>query len=149
MGILAQDKNQINLIYDPNSRLGKQALAYAKASGAAIRAINVASEEIGAAAWMEIQEQTGKPFSQLFAMDHPDSPSVDAGSLHPNDWLKILKKHPSILQNPIVSRGDQVIQLDQATDLLKFLEVDSAGLKKPSLGEKPTTDSQTDGESFI
>ena len=149
MGILAQDENQINLIYYSKSRLGKQALAYATASADPIRTIDVASENIGDAGWMEIQEQIGKPFSQLFAMDHPDAPSVDVGSLHPNDWLKILKKHPSILQNPIVSRGNQFMQLDQATDLLKFLGVDSAGLEKSSLGEEPTTDSQSEGESFI
>ncbi len=137
MSVLATDDNQLTLIYNSQTSLGKQALGYLQGSTKAIQDVDISQTRLGDTVWVSLQEKLSKPFEEILAVDHPDAPDTGSRDLHPDDWLKLLKENPVLLQNPIAVWGERIEQLKTPSDLTRFFEHDSAGIDKPSLGESP------------
>jgi len=70
-------------------------------------------------------------------------------NLNTDDWLKMIKNNPDILQNPIVINGDRYMLISHRSDILKFFGVDSSGLEKGFNHESPQTSSITKDETFL
>lgn len=63
--------------------------------------------------------------------------------------MKILQNNDQVLSHPIAINGKSTKQIANATDVLQFFGVDSAGLEKTMHTEDPTIKSTTNNEDFI
>lgn len=150
MGILANDKNQLNFIYSSGSKNGKQILAYVESMEKSVRSIDIANQNIGHALWVDIADKVGFKLGELFSMDHPDAPNVgNPEDFDTDDWLKLVDNNPDLLQNPIGIQGDRSKIFTSRASVMEFYGVDSAGLEKTFHTEAPITESQTEDEKFV
>lgn len=149
MSVLSTDKNMLTLIYSSESHLGKQVLGYVQGAGDALRTIDIAETNLGHAVWVTIADGLNKELGTLFTFENTDSEERDSSSFDTDDWLKLIDKNPELLQNPIAIKGDNFMQVTNRSEVLKFFEVDSAGLEKKGMDKDPTTQSTTKNESFI
>ncbi len=99
MGIFSTDKNQITLIYNSNTSIGKQTYAYVSDSKKKIRSINTAKNSLTSTQWVEIAEKLDIKIKQLINKKHPDYKSLYADniSLKRHDWLKIVEKYSHLV----------------------------------------------------
>lgn len=148
MSSIATDKRQLTLIYNSETRLGKQAYGYVQAADDRIRTVDISKDNLGDTVWVSVADGLKKPFDQILSKDHPDAPDVDHSNFDTDDWLKLLKKNPKMLQHPIAINGEDYMQLETPSHVLKFFDVDSAGLTHPPLGEQPPTEPKDD-EPFV
>lgn len=149
-GVFATNENQLTLIYSSASRMGKQTLGYVQATRDDLLAIDIAETKIGDTVWVSLADGLNKSLGDLFSTEHADSPDIaDSSSFDTDDWLKLINKNPSLLQHPIAVNGKNFMQVTNPSEVLKFMDVDSAGLEKHNLGDEPTTSSTTNDESFI
>ena len=150
MGVLEKGEDQLTYIYSSESDLGRKVLGYVEAIDMAIRTVDISRDNLGDAVWVEITDLLGIPFGELLATDHPDTPDMFRnGDFDTNGWLKVLKKNPVLLQDPIAINGNKAVVIKSRADILSFYDVDSAGLEQsPSSGE-PDISSTTEGETFV
>ncbi|MDC6351473.1 hypothetical protein PP178_07895 [Zeaxanthinibacter sp. PT1] len=148
MSVLATDKRQLTLIYNSETSLGKQTVGYVESSGDKIQMVDISKTSLGDTVWVSLAEGLNKPLGKLLATDHPDAPEIEGANFSTDDWLKLIKKNPVLLQQPIAVNGDDYLQVDTPSRILKFFDVDSSGLDKKPLGEEPSTDAN-DEEPFV
>ncbi|MEG3659561.1 ArsC/Spx/MgsR family protein [Arenibacter palladensis] len=150
MSVLARNENQITFIYSSLSNLGKQLLGYLEGAKKNVECIDIAQEKINDTIWLEVIENLGLPFREVFMDIDQHLPDLNGKeNFATDDWLKIINNNPVLLQRPIVINGDKAKLLSNRSEILHFFGVDSAGLKKRMAHEPPTTTSMTDEESFI
>ncbi|MDC6389041.1 hypothetical protein PP182_10140 [Maribacter sp. PR1] len=133
MGVIAMDKRQITLYYSSENSIGKQIHAYIQSSKKKNLAVDVSKTNVTGTQWAELADGLDKEIRDLVAQDHPDfleTYGENKQELEENDWLKILEKEPHLLKYPIALDGEDYIELESAASFKKFMEPDSAGLKK-------------------
>ena len=130
MSIISRDKNLIKIFYTSNSTIGKQTLAYLKSSFKDILEIDIEKTKVTGTQWVELAENLKCKVGDLIDKIHPDfEQNYDAKTnLSSQDWIKILDKHPSVLTYPIVIFGDDVYQVNNPSDVEKYIDDSSAGL---------------------
>lgn len=139
MGIISKDKRKITLYYHSGTSIGKQTLAYVKASEKKLHAVDIAKTKVTGTQWTELAYGLGKAISDLVNTEHPDFAKKFGNppqTMLQHDWLKILEHEPQLLKHPIVINGEDYTWIKSAADFKKYVEPDSAGLKKPPLGEQ-------------
>ena len=133
MGVIAKNKNKITLYYSSENTIGKQTYAYVTPSEERILAVDVSKTKVTGTQWAEIASNLNIHVGELIDQEHPDfveeygSEKVD---LDEHDWLRILEKKPSVLAYPIVIKGNNFLAIKNPSDYVKFIENDSAGIKK-------------------
>ena len=147
MSILARNKRQLTYIYSSLSHLGKQVLGYVLGTKKKIEIIDIAKEKISDTVWIEIAENLNLPFEKIFKTEQITNKNTD--NFNTDDWLKMIKKNPTLLQKPIAINGDKFMLISHRSEILKLFGVDSAGLEKGFNHEPPTTSSTTKDENFI
>ena len=125
MGVIATNKRELNLYYNPNSSVGMQTLAFVEASKYKVLAVDLTQTKVTGTQWAELAERLGKPIKALINTDHPDF--IHAyGKNHDlesdDDWLKVLENNPKVVTQPILVHGDQALQVSNPTMVLEFLE---------------------------
>ncbi|WP_034258220.1 arsenate reductase family protein [Altibacter lentus] len=146
MGVLARDDKQFTLIYSSETRVGTHALSYLQGIEDKLLAIDIAKTKVADTQWAEIAEAMGCKIGDL--VDKRKVEANDTSEFDSNDWLKILQNNHEVLSHPIAINGDHTLQIENATDVLEFFGVDSAGLKKTMHTEKPNIEKTTKGEKF-
>jgi arsenate reductase-like glutaredoxin family protein len=149
MSVLATNERQLTLIYNSASSLGQQTLGYVQAADAKVHTIDISKTKLGDTAWVSIAEGLQKPLHELLAKDLPELPVTEKADFDTDDWLKLLKKNPALLQKPIAVNGNKYMQVQTPSEVLKFFGVDSAGIKKKPLGEEPATKPDPDKDHFV
>ena len=150
MGVFATDKNLITYIYNSESVLGKKVLGYVNSIKEDCQVINIAEDSLPDTSWTEIATMAQKNLGELFSPEHPSNDSIDDDADFDTDgWLKIIKKNPTLLQKPLLIKGDVANQIHSRADIAQYFGVDSAGLEKHFDDENPTTSSQTENETFV
>src|SRR5680860_31487 len=149
MGVLAKNNRQFTYIYSSTSSIGKQGKGYAESLGDKVQILDISKTNLGNTIWVELAEKMGKNLKDLLSSEHPDAPDTQGSVFSADDWLKVLNKNPSALQNPILVNGDAYLQATTPSEILEFFAIDSAGLEKNPLGKEPTTSSTTDDVNFI
>lgn len=150
MPILSRHSNQLTFIYNSTSEIGKQSLAYIQASKLKLETIDLSKESIANSVWVEIIDQLQLNFKDVFSLSHPDAKGViDSQDFDTDDWLKIINKNPSILQKPIAINGDKAKVISNASQVLSFFGVDSAGLEKKFGFDPPHISKTTEDDSFV
>jgi len=147
MSILARNKRQLTYIYSSLSHLGKQVLGYVLGTKKKIEIIDIAKEKISDTVWVEIAENLNLPFEKIF--ETKQITNINTDNFITDDWLKMIKKNPTLLQKPIAINGDKFMLISHRSEILKLFGVDSAGLEKGFNHEPPTTSSTTKDENFI
>lgn len=137
---IATDDRQLTLIYNSETRLGRQAYGYVQAALDRIRTIDISKDTLGDTVWVSVSEGLQKPFDQILTKDHPDVPDVDHANFDTDDWLKLLNKNPKMLQHPIAINGEKFMQVGTPSHVTKFFDVNSAGLEQPPKQGEPPQD---------
>jgi len=118
---IASDKNQLTILFVEESSRAKQTLAYCQTAGIPIREINLSKTKITGTMITEIADKLGILVKDLVNPDHPIFMEFykDA-DLEDNDIIKIIHKHPDLLKQPIVIKGDKIELVETPTDVLKL-----------------------------
>jgi arsenate reductase-like glutaredoxin family protein len=146
MSVLARDDKQFTLIYSQNTRVGKHVLSYLQGIEDKLLAIDISKTKVADTVWAEIAEAMNCKIGDL--VDKRKVEADDTSEFSSNDWLKILQNNDEVLSYPIAINGNKTRQIKNATDVLEFFGVDSAGLKKTMLTDDPTISRTTNGEKF-
>ncbi|TYP75254.1 arsenate reductase [Aquimarina intermedia] len=150
MATIAKNERQLTLYYSSESSTGKQTAGYVQSSDQPISLVDITKQNPTPTHWTDLAEMVGKTVDQLIDKEHPDiSKEIQHADLEPNDWLKIIAKTPQVIKDPIAVMGERAKQIVTATEVLKFFDVDSAGIEKKPVGEEPTTTRTTKDENFI
>lgn len=140
MGVIARDENQITLIYSSESAIGKETRGYLRDSRIKSNEVDIAKDNVTGTEWAEIADAMGVQIGDLLTKEHPDVKNIKDVDLDQNGWIKMLDKNPEYLQKPILIKGETIVQLEQTTDILQYLEVDSEGIHKEPLHVLPPTE---------
>ncbi len=132
MGVISTDKSKITLIYNSKTSLGKQTFGYVNAAKKEILAIDTAKTNIPGTQWVEITDNLGIHISTLINKQHPNfqgsyNPDIE---LETNDWLKLIDKHPEIIENPVLILGSKFYKLENPSDFVNHIESDSAAVSR-------------------
>lgn len=121
MGEIATSNRQITLYYSSNSVRAKQALAYAKAEGLAIQAIDILKTPLTGTQIVELAKRLGIEVKDLINQDHPSySSKFEPHELSTDDWVKMIHHTPQIMKQPIALHGDKTILVETPSDMIKI-----------------------------
>jgi arsenate reductase-like glutaredoxin family protein len=146
MGVRSTNKRLFTLIYHPDTRIGKNTLAYIQAMDDKLLVIDLSKTKISDTEWVEIAEALHKKVGDL--VDTTKLNAKGTSEFTTDDWLKIIQKNPHIISHPIAINGTKTKQIKMETEVLNFFGVDSAGLEKTMHTEDPTISSTTKEENF-
>lgn len=149
MSVLATDDRQLILIYNGETSLGKQTLGYAEAAGDKVQTVDICKTKLGDTVWVSIADGLDMPLKSILDLDHPDAPDVKDADMSTDDWLKMLQHNPVLLQQPVAINGKKFMKVTTPSELLKFFDVDTAGLKQHPKGENPETKPSSEDDSFV
>lgn len=124
MGVISKDNRQIKLYYNSQSSLGKQTRAYIEASGRKILTIDISKTKVTGTQWLEITDKLNIKISELVNQKHPDFVKIYGDkelALEQEDWLKLIEKHPIIINYPIVINGKEFLQIKSPSQFAKHL----------------------------
>ncbi|WP_235817866.1 arsenate reductase family protein [Formosa haliotis] len=128
MGVLAEDEKQMTLIYNSETSIGKQTLAYAEASDKKLLSIDISKTKITGTQWAEIASHLGTTIPSLVDEEHPNfvkNYGDDYVNLSEEDWIKVLQNQPEVLTGCIVINGKESVLITNPSDIVKYLGVDS------------------------
>jgi arsenate reductase len=123
MGEIARNQRQITFYYNPDSSVAKKALGYLQEAEVPVLTINLLDKPLTGSQWLEIADGLGMEISELVLKDHPvfTKQYLDA-DLSVEDWLKIIRKHPEIVDQPIAVRGEKILLVRTPTEILQLLK---------------------------
>ena len=130
---LAANHRQIVLLYNSNQKSHREILAYAKAAGKYLLAVDVSKDKVAATVWTEIADVLQVNVTDLLHTDH-SSYENKYGKGHQIDdtgALKTLQKDPEMLLYPIAINGEKGIEVKLYNEMLKLFDVDTAAIKIP------------------
>ncbi|MDP3359200.1 MAG: hypothetical protein Q8S41_07605 [Lutibacter sp.] len=108
MGEIATSNRQITLYYSSNSVRAKQALAYAKAQGLAIQAIDILKTPLTGTQIAELANRLGLEVKDLVNQEHPAYISkFEPHELSSEDWIKMIQHNPEIMKRAITNFDTQ------------------------------------------
>ena len=146
MAVLATNYKQLIYIYSEDSSLGKRVLPYAKALVKDLRTININDEAIADTVWSEIAALLDCPLGDLFDSTQLSQSGQDAQDTYSAvDWLKIINKNPSVLQQPIVINGTKAKRIYEKHQIFSFFNPTGANFDKSPEAIKSANHKDTTG----
>jgi len=131
--MISKHRNQINLYYHPDYALSKKCLAIAEANKAVIYPIDISKTRISQTVWSEIAAKLNLKVVDL--MDSKHDVILDKFGKEPelDDFsaLKIIQKHPEVVDKPIAIRGDKIIRATHENDLMALQSKDTGDIRIP------------------
>lgn len=127
MGVIATNSREIKLFYNAETNKGMQTLAYLKSSKKKILDVDLSKTKVTGTQWTELAKLLGKPIKDLINTEHPDF--INKYGKNPDlqddeDWLKVMENNPKVVTQPILVNGDQAVQIDTPSEVMRFLEDD-------------------------
>lgn len=121
MGEIATSARQITLFYNSDSSRAKQTLAYAKAEGLPILEVDILKTKLTGTQILELAEKLDMKVRDLVNQKHPSyKEKFKSHDLSEEDWIKMIKKNPEIMKQPIAIRGEITILVNTPTDIIKI-----------------------------
>ena len=117
---LAVSEYEILLFYNPNSPMGAKTLGYAKGEGYPLRDVDILKNQFTGTQLEELAERLNVPIDGLVNKEHPDFNNYKSNNFSDNDWIKILRKNPQLIKEPIAIRGHQAMFVKTASDLSRL-----------------------------
>ncbi|NND87765.1 MAG: hypothetical protein HKM28_00800 [Flavobacteriaceae bacterium] len=147
MGVISRDDKQFTLIYSQNTRVGKHTLAYLQGIREKLLAIDISKTKVSDTQWAEIAEAMNVEVGDLIDKRNIDVKNTDEYGT--DDWLKILQHDDSVLAHPIAISGKRTKQISNASEVLTFFGVDSAGIEKTMHTDPPAITKTTENDDFV
>lgn len=121
MGEIATSSRLITLYYNSKSVRAKQTLAYAKAEGWPVHEIDILRTPLTGTQIVELADRLGMKVKDLVNQDHPVYTKLyEQVDLSTDDWIKMIRRHPEIMKQPIALRGHLTILVETPTDIVKI-----------------------------
>jgi arsenate reductase len=121
MGEIATSDRMITLFYNSNSSRAKQTIAYARAEGLPVQEVDLLKTPLTGTQISELAGRLGLEVRDLVNQEHPTyKKHFDPHEFSSEDWIKMIKKHPEIMKQPIALRGKLTILVETPTDIIKI-----------------------------
>lgn len=119
MGEIATSNRQITVYYNSNSSRAKETLAYAKAEGLVVQDIDILKTPLTGTQIVELASRLELEVKDLVNQEHPCYKSeFEPHELSTEDWIKMIRKNPEIMNQPIALRGDKTIMVSTPSDIM-------------------------------
>lgn len=144
---LATSDKELTFIYNSQASIGKQALAYVNSSELKSNPIDISKAGLTGTQWAEVVNRLGVTLEDIVSKNHPDVHDfASQASLSDDHWIKFIQNNPVALQSSILLHGERAKQITSPSQVLQFIEVDSAGLEKHPIPDQPEIHPTTKGE---
>ncbi|MFD1553365.1 hypothetical protein DNU06_06785 [Putridiphycobacter roseus] len=121
MGEIATSNKEIILYYNSNSARAKQALAYAKVEGIPVQEFDILKNPPTGTQLAEIAKGLGLEIKDLVNQEHPAyKTQFEQHTFSSDDWIKMIRKNPEIMKQPIALHGDKIKILAEPKELLRM-----------------------------
>lgn len=121
MGEIATSDRLVILYYNPDSVIAEKTLAYAKTDGLPILEVDILKTPFTGTQLEELADRLHITIDGLTNKEHPDF-KIKFGkpNFSDEDWIKILRKNPQLLNEPIAIKGNKTILIKTPSDILKI-----------------------------
>jgi arsenate reductase (glutaredoxin) len=120
--------NELFLVYNPSTNVGKQTKALAKDICSHINEVDIVHEKLSPTYWKEIVNMVGLHPEKLLDHTHPDYKKKIGDKTYTMDgWLEVLVHDGYMLKAPIVIFDGSAVFCQTPTDIMKL---------KPKPGER-------------
>lgn len=114
-------KNEIFLLYNPATAVGKQTKAMARTINKNINEVDAVRGKFGPTYWKEVVTLLGVEPKQILDRSHPDYQEKVAGrTLTMNGWLDVLVHLPHLLKAPVAIFNGKAVLCNTPTDIFKL-----------------------------
>jgi len=121
MGEIATSDREVVLFYNPQSVLSKKVIAYAEAEGFALREVDIQKNRFTGTQLEELADRLHITINGLVNKAHPDFKKYFGNpDLSDRDWIKLLRKNPELLIEPIIIRGDKTRRVKTPSEIVNF-----------------------------
>ena len=121
MGEIATSNWELILFYNPNSPLASKTLAYAKTDGLPIREVDILKTPFTGTQLEELADRLHINIDALANQEHPDfKKQFGNPNFSDDDWIKILRKNPQFIKEPIAIKGDKTILIKTPSEIVKI-----------------------------
>lgn len=120
MSELAVSEYEILLFYNPDSPTGPESLAYAEGEGYPLRDVDILKNQFTGTQLEELAERLNVGIDGLVNKEHPDFANYKDDNFSDDDWIKILRKNPQLIKEPIAIRGHQAMFVKTPSDLSRL-----------------------------
>ncbi len=120
--------NELFLVYDPQSNVGKQTRAIARDICKHINEVDIVHERLSPTYWKEILNMAKVHPNDLLDHSHPDyKVKVSTNTYTMDGWLEVLVHEGQLIKYPIVIFNGCAVVCHTPTDIMKI---------KPKPGER-------------
>lgn len=113
--------NELFLLCDPKSNVGKQVKALASDICSHINEVDVVHEKLSPTYWKEIVTMARVDPDTLLDHSHPDYTSKVSGNNYTmNGWLDVLSHYPHLMKGAVVIFNGKAIHCQTPTDIFKL-----------------------------
>ncbi len=121
MGEIATSDRQITIYYSSDSQRAKEAIAYAESEGFSVLTIDILKTPLTGLQILELAGRLGLHVSDLVNQESPAYQTKFAPhDLSDEDWIKMIRKNPEIMKQPIALHGDKTVMVETPTDIIKL-----------------------------
>lgn len=121
MGEIAASKRQITIYFNPESIIAEKTLDFANAQGLPILEIDIIKNPPTGTQLGELSDRLNLKIKELVDLEHELCKSFSEKSeFSSDDWIKMIRKNPEIMKQPIALRGDKTVIVKIPTDILKL-----------------------------
>lgn len=118
---LATSDREIILFYNPDRAGAEKIMGYAMGEGFAVRDVNILKNNFTGVQLEELADLLHTTVEGMVNKDHPMfQERYGNPDFEENDWIKILKKNPEMIKEPIAVRGNLAIFVETPSDLSRF-----------------------------
>lgn len=115
------NRNELFLVYDPHSNLGKQTKALALDLCSHINEVDVTHERLSPTYWKQLIDLLGVHPDELLDHAHPDyKKRVSSNQYTMDGWLEVLVHEGSLVRYPIVVFQHSAVVCHTPTDIMKL-----------------------------
>ena len=112
--------NELFLIYDPLSNVGRQTKAMALDLCSHINTVDVKREKFSPTYWREVVTLLGLHPKDLLDSSHPDYKKAGDNNYTMDGWLNVLSQNGSLIKYPIVIFDLAAVLCKTPTDIMKL-----------------------------
>ena len=114
-------QNELFLLYDPQSYLGKQVKALARDICSHVNEVDVMREKLSSTYWKEIVSLVGGDPADLLNKSHSDyRKMVKEDTYTMTGWLDILAHYPHLISAPIAIFHGKAVVCKTPTDIMRL-----------------------------
>ena len=113
--------NELFLLYNPQSTVGKQTKAIAKDICNHLNEVDSLREKMGPTYWKEVITMLGVQPDELLDKSHPEYQSKVGNQTYTmNGWLDVLTHNPQLVKSPIAIFNGKAVFCKTPTDILQL-----------------------------